>query len=28
MGDESIEKIVFQETGLGFFNKSGLSFKT
>jgi len=28
MGDESIEKIVFQKTGLSFFNKSGLSFKT
>ena len=28
MGDESIEKIVFQKTGLSFFNKSGLSFLT
>lgn len=28
MGDESIEKIVFQKTGLSFFNKSGLSFQT
>jgi|GEM_PF-998288 len=27
MGDESIEKIVFQKTRLSFFNKSGLSFK-
>jgi len=28
MGDESIEKIVFQKIGLSFFNKSSLSFKT
>lgn len=28
MGDESIEKIVFQKTGLSFFNKSGLSLQT
>ncbi|MGJ0484425.1 MAG: type I restriction-modification system subunit M, partial [Methylomicrobium sp.] len=28
MGDESIEKIVFNKTGLSFFNKSGLSFQT
>lgn len=28
MGDEGIEKIVFQKTGFSFFNKSGLSFKT
>ena len=28
MGEESIERIVFNKTGLSFFNKTGLSFKS